>query len=362
MRYNFGEMKVALAVLAVVVKDIGESLRRFAKYAPRFCADVFRDIKPAWKELGDALRRKERPRFSAKLLPLPGERNKRESDLREGVVNSAAVFFAGVGIGGMLSAFLLKQLLVYGWIAQAAALLAVVACGALVVALEIGVLYRSGAYFIGYVGERKAGEELEKYVRRSGCHVFHGFDLGEFGKGRGDIDHVVVCEHGVFSVETKALRKHPDKTTLVYTPPLPPMTRDSIGKIHVGENGPALDKRDSLEQNKNNALALREILWEKGFDAQDGGGPDKGKVLVRRVVFFPEWEVARGGDDKFEFVCGADEADKIKDFIRGAGQEYDGKRKLTDSQVEDIAAFFDENLRKDAGEFESPIETARKRG
>ena len=342
MRYNFGEMKIALAVLAVAAKGIGESLRRFVKYAPRFCADVVRDIKPAWEEFGDVLRRKERPRFSAKLLPLPGERNKRESDLRESIVNGAAVFFAGIGIGGMLAALLLKQLLLYGWVAQAAAWLVVVACGALALALEISVLYRRNNYYIGYVGERKVGEELEKCAREYGGRVFHGFQFENRG---GDIDHVFVCKYGVASVETKALRSREGDATLVYNPPPPPMDGDSIGEIR--RNGNLLINTNPLEQNKNNARDLRRLLRKRGF----------GNVTVLRVVFFPEWEVTRTGKDKFEFVCGANEVDKVGDFIRG-----DGREKLTDDQVEKITAFLDENLRKDTGESESPIETAHKGG
>ena len=343
MRYN-GAMKIFLAILRLLVKDLIGSLCVFVRHAPRFCADVVRDIKPAVEEVRNFFRGGERSRFSTGLLPLPGERSQREANLRERIVGGAAIFLLGAGVGGAFFVLAAFYLLTHGWVAHAVFWFSTAALAALMLALEFGLLHGSGNYRIGYLGERKVGEELEKYMRRLDCHVFHGFRIGD---GGGDIDHIVVCLHGVFSVETKAYRKYPDETKLIYTPPVPPMSKDSTGEIRTDRGRKFKDedgRKTPLVQNKDNALALRGIL--RKFDANGGEGPDGGKVFARRVVFFPEWEVDRSaGEDKFEFVCGAGEAERIKDFIRG-----DGREKLTADQVKGIADHFDGKLRKDEGE------------
>ena len=328
-------MKTILVILRLIAKDLARGLCVVVKHAPRILAESIRGIKPVIKECRNAFRNEGGSRFSTRLLPLPGERSQREANLRGRIVRGAMIFLFGAWFGGVLTVFLLT----YGWPAYLAFFAAVAA----ILALELGLLYQESNYLIGYLGERKVGEELEKFARQASYHVFHGFHIGD---RNGDADHIVVCPHGVFCVETKALRKYPDESKLVYTPPAPPMTMHSIGEIRI-DSGRSLNEKNPLEQNKNNALALRSILTE--FDSQDDSRPDRGKVYVRRVVFFPEWEVDRSkGEDKFEFPCGEGEADKIRDFI------HKGERRLTDDQVEKIAAYFDGKLREDKGEVGKP--------
>ena len=322
-------MKTILVILCFIAKDLARGLRDVAKHAPDIFKESWRDIMPAIKEYRSFFRNEEISRFSTRLLPLPGERNQREANLRGRIVRGAVIFFFGAGVGGVLATLLLT----YGWLAYAIFLLAMAA----VIALELGLLYRESNYLIGHLGERKVGEALEKYVRRPGYHVFHGFHID----GNGDVDHIVVCPHGVFCVETKALRKYPDEAKLIYTPPASPMSTDSIGEVRT-DRGRVLNKKNPMEQNKDNAVALLKILGK--FDGKNGAGQGGGKVYVRRIVFFPEWEVEREGEDKYEFPCGEGEEENIKDFI------HSRKGGLTDDQVEKIAAYFDGELRKDKGE------------
>ena len=56
----------------------------------------------------------------------------------------------------------------------------------------------------GRDGEKAVGQLLDA-LREKGYRIFHDLIGGEF-----NLDHVIVCEHGVFSIETKTYSK-PDK-------------------------------------------------------------------------------------------------------------------------------------------------------
>lgn len=57
-------------------------------------------------------------------------------------------------------------------------------------------------YKLGLMGERAAGEELNRLML-DGFHVYHDFKKDHGG----NIDHVVVAPSGVYCVETKCRRK-----------------------------------------------------------------------------------------------------------------------------------------------------------
>ena len=99
--------------------------------------------------------------------------------------------------------------------------------GSISLAVVLGAGFASRRHFdrmrnfkIGFLAEIKAAEFLER-LGRTKWRVIHGFEIRDGDKCR-DIDHIVVCPHGVFCVETKAIRKFKDEEcngALEYTPP-----------------------------------------------------------------------------------------------------------------------------------------------
>ena len=139
-------------------------------------------------------------------------------------------------------------------------------------------LYQSNNYFLGYLGERTVSDELDKAMAKPQWRIFHGFDTGF-----GDIDHIIVCPKGVFCVETKTLRKHPDKAEKIIF---------NDGALwRNGVKRKRLDNPDPIKQAKGNADRLREYLDIERVDS---------------FVAFPGWWVeppARGHDDKYVTPC-----------------------------------------------------------
>lgn len=76
------------------------------------------------------------------------------------------------------------------------------------VARALGVKTDERAWRVGAKGEEKVGHELAKLT--AGWHVLHAIPIGENGS---DIDHVVICTRGVFTLNTK---NHPDGAISVY--------------------------------------------------------------------------------------------------------------------------------------------------
>jgi hypothetical protein len=76
------------------------------------------------------------------------------------------------------------------------------------VARAIGVKTDERNWRVGYKGEVKVGNELAKLP--DGWHVIHAVPIGEQGS---DIDHIVICPRGVFTLNTK---NHPDGAISVY--------------------------------------------------------------------------------------------------------------------------------------------------
>jgi len=119
-------------------------------------------------------------------------------------------------------------------------------------------------YELGRNGEREVGQGLEK-LRREGHCVFHDLVADDF-----NVDHVIVCQRGVFSIETKTYRK-PTKVNSKVT--------------FNGENilvaGKAIDP-SPVEQARASAKWLRCDVLHKST----------GKWFpVRPVVVFPGWWV-----------------------------------------------------------------------
>jgi len=114
---------------------------------------------------------------------------------------------------------------------------------------------------LGRDGERIVAEELEK-LRTLGAHVFHDVPADGF-----NIDHVVLCDRGIYAVETKTWSK--------------PRHRDA--RIHLTDTGIVVDghrpDRDPIAQAQAEAKWLAQRLREctgKWFQ-------------VRAVVLIPGW-------------------------------------------------------------------------
>ena len=116
---------------------------------------------------------------------------------------------------------------------------------------------------LGRDGERAVGQYLE-LLREKGCRVFHDLIGDNF-----NLDHVVVCEHGIFSIETKTYSK-PTKgnATVVFN-----------GK-DILIDGFSTDKRIITQ-------AYAEASWLQSILSESTGK----SYPVRPVVVFPGWYV-----------------------------------------------------------------------
>lgn len=114
----------------------------------------------------------------------------------------------------------------------------------------------------GRDGERAVGQYLE-LLRESGCRVFHDI----IGDGY-NIDHVVVCEHGVFAVETKT-----------YSKPSKGEARIERTESKLVINGAT--NTNIVIQARAEAISLTNIISESTGR----------RVNVKPVVLFPGWFV-----------------------------------------------------------------------
>lgn len=114
----------------------------------------------------------------------------------------------------------------------------------------------------GRDGEIAVGQYLER-LRRMGAHVFHDVLADDF-----NLDHVVVCSHGIFTIETKTHSKPSGDAHVTF----------SDGKLLVGGFTP---DRDPLIQAKAGASWLSRLLKEST-------GKD---FKARGVILFPGWFV-----------------------------------------------------------------------
>ena len=206
----------------------------------RFFCKLVKDFKPAYRALWLTLRgRRGKSPINKDHERRAGDYTMRELLLRLGV----AIFLVGMIVGGIITAYSLTK---FALIAVLVSLPLLLACVPLLPVLW----YQAENYFLGHVGERIVGDELAKVAAHPQWRVFHGFDIGF-----GDIDHIIVCPKGVFCVETKMLRKSPEKVDNTVT------FKD--GKLlRRGRELP----RNPIPQASGNALKLRDYLNSRGAD------------------------------------------------------------------------------------------------
>lgn len=110
-------------------------------------------------------------------------------------------------------------------------------------------------------GEKAVGQYLSD-LREKGYRVFHDV----VGQGF-NVDHVVICERGIFTIETKTYSKSLSGKSTIY-----------FDGETIKVNG-RLMERDAVEQAKSQAYWLGEVLKES-----------TGRTLpVKPVVVFPGW-------------------------------------------------------------------------
>jgi hypothetical protein len=121
---------------------------------------------------------------------------------------------------------------------------------------------------LGYEGEIAVGQELNQLMLK-GYHVYHDFPANNF-----NIDHIIVGQSGVFTVETKARSK--------------PATRNVAGNATVTYNGRLLLFPQGVDL-KTIGQAKRQAAWLTNWIGSAVGE----KVAVRPVVALPGWYVKR---------------------------------------------------------------------
>ncbi len=130
---------------------------------------------------------------------------------------------------------------------------------------------RLEAIRLGRDGERAVGQYLE-LLREKGYRIFHDLIGGNF-----NLDHVIICEHGIFVVETKTYSK-PAK-----------------GKPEIQYNGQELIIDGFNTQQQIITQAKAEANWLQSV-IKETTGKD---LPVRPVVVFPGWYVkAKNTKDK----------------------------------------------------------------
>ena len=129
-------------------------------------------------------------------------------------------------------------------------------------------LLKSRKIKLGRDGEIYTGQELN-YLMRKGAWVYHDIPYKY-----GNIDHVVISKSGIYTIETKAVRKPMNKNG----------GRDA--KVFV-KNGslvfPHFTTSKPIEQAKQHADYLKKALEKKGYSCP-----------VYAVVALPGWFVDKG--------------------------------------------------------------------
>jgi hypothetical protein len=117
---------------------------------------------------------------------------------------------------------------------------------------------------LGRDGEREVAEYLDNLTRR-GCYVFHDVIGDNF-----NIDHVVVSNHGIFTLETKA-----------YSKPI-------HGEAKIDFDGQTLKLTGKLPSSEIGVQALAEAKWLRNQIKELANG----KIFnITAIVVFPGWYI-----------------------------------------------------------------------
>ncbi len=118
---------------------------------------------------------------------------------------------------------------------------------------------------LGRDGERAVGQFLDS-LKSKGYKIFHDI----IGDGF-NLDHVIVCEHGVFCIETKTFSK-PDKG----------QCKIIVTEEGISVNGRKPDKKIMVQARAQKSWLEKQIFLLTGM-----------AITVKPVVVFPGWFVER---------------------------------------------------------------------
>ena len=245
----------------------------------------------------DIQKRNRRSPLTKSMLRSPGESLRNEIDELE--VDHRAFLMLALSFPFIVLSFGLSQALfidlsLWHWILYAAATIAVFVFWTLRKMYAIKEKIRNCT--LGMEGEIATGQELNQLMLH-GCRVFHDLP-SEYG----NIDHIVVSQSGVFSVETKTLSKENEsgshKATIDFTKNMVQFSdrkwRLPIDQLETNSRwlSQYLTNSTGMEVKAESILALPGYYIEKRIG--------KGKVLVinptkpkkffvhSRTVFTPE--------------------------------------------------------------------------
>ena len=132
-----------------------------------------------------------------------------------------------------------------------------------------GIHGEAGRIKQGRDGERAVGQYFDRHLREQGCHVFHDVMMKNC-----NIDHVIVCERGVFTVETKTCSK------------------PRFGKSEIIYKGRSIII-NGYHDHKIFYQAREEARWLKSFLSSRM----RKELGVKPVVVFPDWYVNNSQGD-----------------------------------------------------------------
>ena len=228
------------------------------------------------------------PLFSTTMRRFPGSENYRRMLVRWACGITVAFFFVGFVAGGGMFAYFPS-----GW----AVVCAVSALFTWILLNTMGNQMRG--FHLGFIGERKMAQDLERMINRSHWLVYHGV-----GAEYGDIDHVLVYPKGVFCIEVKVLAPQYEGDDILH---YEIEDDEETGKIYrETERG---GKRELTLRNPCRQAAKNAAWLHNYISGQIGESPG----FVRRIVYFPERKVRRKGEHRMrnEFVSG-DPAEIVK--------------------------------------------------
>ena len=105
-----------------------------------------------------------------------------------------------------------------------------------------GLVKKAKNYKQGLEAEKNVGQRLEE-LRSTGAQVFHDIPADGF-----NIDHIVISQTGIYTIETKSLSKIPkDQSTLLFN------------GVNITLNGQPLD-RDPVAQATACSATIKELL------------------------------------------------------------------------------------------------------
>lgn len=116
---------------------------------------------------------------------------------------------------------------------------------------------------LGRDGERAVGQTLDA-LREKGYRIFHDLIGKQF-----NLDHIIVCEHGIFSIETKTYSK-PEKgeCKIIYN------------KDGLSINGYKPDQKILIQAEAQKKWLEKQIVLLSGI-----------KITVKPVIVFPGWYI-----------------------------------------------------------------------